>query len=503
MLPVLTTRIGLQPGQYLQFDDVWHDAEVNFDGQPRGIRPLEFACYDVFSAAKIAYGIRPMIYNAETGKREGLKEKEMRFLAAHILIDVGVYKEGSTWIVEHGTAAIRGAMEERIKKFAGKLVRFERSAILGEQVHDGMFPGRGGGNFRVKALIESLHALSHTIAAALPGQVGKDRNHYPEQMSGLSKYNEALIKAALKLPQERALLLISPLLHFDRYTAIVAELYARMDDRDWHELEGWEKAGLMISEYCLGEGGNWFSMENMLAMSPEQRAAITAFLQTRPDLQRTRRLSPREVWNRGKTNLTRLNKYLLPELLEKDDGFVMPVQKNGLIVFADRYLGPGKHIYYSTVQTPDGFMQQLCREREYLFHVTPYHAESLFVSDAASGAVIGIAPRYDVAQRFDQNGIEALMGAQAHDKKLLTDPIKDRHHDEAETRAAMIRWNEEVKAGKIATRMDRQLQRDLAETHVTSEDMAAATDREETETGDVSTGDDRFSPEEIAEVLKT
>ncbi|MCX6994160.1 MAG: hypothetical protein NT011_13600 [Kiritimatiellaeota bacterium] len=509
LLPVLTTRVGLQPGQYYQFDDMWHDAEVNFEGQPKGMRPLEFACYDVFSASKIAYGIRPQLFDPETGKRDRLKEKEMRFMLAHVLCDVGFHKDGCTLIVEHGTAAIKPELEKRIKRHVKEdMIKISRSAILGEQVHEGMFPGRGGGNFKIKPLIEASHALSHTIAAALPGQVGMDRDHYPEQMAGLSKYNEALIKAAAKLPVERARMLISFLLHFDIYTSIMSELYARMDDRDWHALEGWEKAGLMISEFCLGEGGNWFPMENLLAMKPDQRAAITAFLQTRPDLQRTRRLSPREVWNRGKPNLVRLSKYLTPEILEYDDGFTKKVQKDGLIVFEDRYLGPGKHIYFSTVQTPDGFMQQLCREREYLLHVTPYHADSLFVSDAESGAMIGIAPRYDLAQRFDQHGIETLMGRQAHDMKLLSDPIKDRHHDEAEVRAAMIRWNEEVLNGKIATRVDRQLQKDLAEMPVTSEDVAAATGRDpttlkelrgagETETGDV------YSAAEIAEVLKT
>ena len=467
ILPVLTTRVGLQPGQYYQFDDMWHDMDVNFYGQPKGLRPQEFACYDVFSASKIAYGIRPQLINAETGKRETLKEKEMRFMAVHILCDIGFHKDGCTFILEHGTAAIRAEMQARIERHAGReTIKFQRSGILGEQVHEGMFPGAGGGNFRVKALIESLHSLSHTIAAALPGQVGKDRNHYPERHAGASSYNESLIKAAMKMPYERARMLVSPLLHFDVYVSLVAELYARMDDRDWHALEGWEKAGLMISEFCLAPGENWIPMDNLLAMNPDQRAAVTAFIQTRPELQRVRRLSPREVWTRGKPNLTRLSKFLVPELLNREDGRLMKVQPNGTIVFEDRYLGPGKHIYYATVETPDKYMQALCREQEYLVHVTPYHPESAYISNAASGALIGIAPRYDLAQRFDQHALETLMGAQAHDMKLLSDPIRDRHQDEAAAREAMIRWNEDVKARKPITdnqRKEAQTQTELAE----------------------------------------
>jgi hypothetical protein len=108
-------------------------------------------------------------------------------------------------------------------------------------------------------------------------------------------------------------------------------------------------------------------------------------------------------------------------------------------------------------------MQQLCRQREYLFHVTPYHAEDLYVSDKESGAMIGIAPRYDVAPRFDQHAIAVLQGKQAHDLKLLSDPIKERHEDEANAREAMIRWNAEVIKGTPLTDTERKEAMDQTE----------------------------------------
>ena len=53
---VFTTRVGLHPGQFLVFDDVWHDLKCNVlgSGQRAARRPLELACLDIFSGAKVA-----------------------------------------------------------------------------------------------------------------------------------------------------------------------------------------------------------------------------------------------------------------------------------------------------------------------------------------------------------------------------------------------------------------------------------------------------------------
>jgi hypothetical protein len=445
--PVLTTRVGLLCGQIYQFDDMWHDAEVNFDGQARGLRPLEFCAYDVASASKIAWGLRPQLVNEETGKRDRLKEREFRFLLVHVLCDVGWHKGGCRLMVEHGTAAIRAELEKQIARLTGGTVTVDRSGILGEQVQAGMWPGRGGGNFRFKALVESGHSLSHNLLAAAPGQVGKDRDSAPEQMAGMTRYNADLLKAAAALAPERAALLMLPLLPFGQYAGIVNEAYERMDWRAWHNLEGWEQAGWMVSEYRLGEESNWFSQTKLLAMPADQRAAVTAYLGSAPEMMRVRRLSPREVWMRGQGELSRLPWCVVPELLGQDDGAVMRVGDDGMIAFEDRYLGPGRHVYHGAVETPEGFVQTLCRGREYLLHVSPYRPESVIVSDRDSGAVLGMAARYERAPAFDRGAVLRLAGKQAHAAKMLAEPVQARHQDAAAARAAMAAHNEAVLAG--------------------------------------------------------
>ncbi len=451
VLPVLTTRVGLHLGQYLQFDDKWHDAEVNFPGQKTSVRPLEFVCRDVLSAATWARGIRPRIFNEDTGRRENLKEREMRFMAAYILTEVGVYKGGSTWIVEHGTAAFSDTDFERINRIHPGLIRPERSGILAEQVHAGMWAGKEGGNFRLKGLLEGLHSLDHNALAAVAGQVGKGRDNCPEQFKHLSAYNIEVIKAAAQLDPERRAMLQWPLLPVARYVSIAMELYDRLEDRKWHEMQGWSECGFEVAEYRLGEGSNWFPMASLDAMEPAQRAAIAAFIQASPDCRRVRNLSPREVKAKLRDELTVLPLHVIPDILRHDDGFETRVEHDGTIQFQQKYLGPGVHVFHATAITPVGFHQALTPGRKYWVHVTPYQPDRLFISEKDSGVIIGIAPRYDRAPRYDIDAIHSLQGAQAHHRAQLAAPVKARHQDEAEARLALVAHNDAVISGAPAT----------------------------------------------------
>lgn len=456
ILPVLTTRVGLAAGQYFQFDDKWFDLEVNFEGQARGIRPLEFCCYDVFSASKVAYVVRPRLV-ADSGKRQNLNEREFRYLVADLLINKGFHRDGCTLIVEHGTAAIRADMQRRLEEISDGKIRVERSGILDQQVHAGMFPGSTGGNFHMKALCESLHGSDHNNLAALPGQVGRDMKDAavtPEQYSKLTAYNQAMIAAMATLPAERRAQLMFPLLPFTQFVRVIEDIYCRMDWRSNHSLEGWQEAGLMISEFRLGEGSNWFPMDSLLAMDAGQRAAIDSFLRANHQHMRVRRLSPREVWMRGQAELTRLSKLHLPEILGMEDAREVRVASNGLVEFEDRYLGPQTHIFFGTVTTPDGFMQSLAKGRAYLAHTTPMAPDEMWVTDKSSGALLGIARRYDRARRGDIAATHQLMGLQAHDRAQQADVVAQRHQDEIASKAHMLAHNQLVLAGAPITQAE-------------------------------------------------
>jgi hypothetical protein len=449
ILPVLHTRVGLLPGQWMQFDDMWIDLKAMFAGQKEPIRPLEFACYDVHSACKIAWGIRPRT-EREDGTKTGLKEVEFRFLLAHVLCDVGFHREGVTLVVEHGTAAIREPLERKLAAFSNGAIKVERSGIVGEQVHAGMFPGRARGNPKFKALIECSHGISHNLAAALPAQTGNCPAAAPEQLAGLDAYCRSLVKAAAELPAERRDQLLFPALSFSRMVSLVGEIYDRMNARTWHDLEGWEECGYLVEEFRLGDDANWMPKESLLAMPPNKRLAVAAYLEGHPELMRLRKLSPRDVWARGKKDLARLPMCHLPDILGPEAARRVRVEANGTIAFQDIYLGPGKHIYTARIATPDGFAQSLRRDASYAAFATPYHPEHLWIVDPDSGALIGYAPRYDRAAYGDEAALHRLLGQQRSDLAEQSAPVRERHADAAQERAALVAHNRAVLDGDSA-----------------------------------------------------
>jgi len=227
----------------------------------------------------------------------------------------------------------------------------------------------------------------------------------------------------------------------------VMELFDRIEDRKWHEMEGWEECNFMQAEYRLGEQSNWFPISSLDAMEPIDRAAIEAFLRTRGECKRVRRLSPREVRAKLSHELVTIPMHQIPDILRHDDGFETRVEHDGTIQFEDKYLGPGTHIFHGTAVTPIGVHQALTPGRKYWVHITPYQPDRLFISEADSGVIIGLAPRYDRAPRYDVEAINRLQGAQAHHRAQLAAPVKARHQHEAEQRAALVAHNAAVIAG--------------------------------------------------------
>ena len=182
---VFTTRVGLEVGQYYLFDDMWHDFKVVTLGQRHAQRLLQFHSLDLFSGCNFARGIKPVIENEITQAQERLKEVEMLYLVAYVLGVIGYRPAGTTLVAEHGTAAIRPDIEQMLSRFTGGAVKVQRSGLEGAAAFAGMYHGRSKGNWRMKAALESSHNLIHNETAntlLIPGQVGMDRDHCPEDM---------------------------------------------------------------------------------------------------------------------------------------------------------------------------------------------------------------------------------------------------------------------------------------------------------------------------------
>lgn len=442
--PVLTTRRGLPVGAAYEFDDKWHDAETLYQGRPVPVRGLEFAGYDVASALKFVKVLRPRVTESD-GRRDSLKEREFRWLHAHVLTGIGFHRDGVRLYVEHGTAAIRDALETRVKGVPefGPLITYCRSGILSEQAHAGLWPGRGGGNFRMKPLVEGGHRIDHDAMASLPGQVGKDPSHKPESHEALVRYHADLMRAAAKLPERTRALLQLGMLTWEQYVQAYDIITDAIAWRTDHDLEGWDDRTAV--EWRTSEtSDDWHSLDDLLALSEHERAVTAAWLSAHPSCKRARPMSRMEVWSAGQTDLIRVPLFDMTALMMPEDARPATVGADGLIRFHDQYLGRDEQIYHAQVRTRAGYLCAVPPGRVVQLLHNPFCPQQVWLTDPESGRLMGMAPRLDRAPKYDQHAILAAAGDQNADlaRKLL--PIRGRHQAAAEDRAVMVGHNADV-----------------------------------------------------------
>ena len=235
--PVYSTRVGMPVGAEYQFDDMWDDLVVSVPGvNSKLVRPLQFRCIDRASTHLVSWGVKPQILRDDQS-REGLGKALFKATVADVLCNQGFRPKdagGTVFVIEHGTASLSEEECALVTRLTDGAVTFRRSDVLGKQVNDGVFPGQGHGNFRAKALLESLHRLPHFAAAALPGQVGSVSQHGMgvESLYGLEKYANRLLAAYERIPAAiRNQVSYGGALPFACYRVLMAELYELIDTR--------------------------------------------------------------------------------------------------------------------------------------------------------------------------------------------------------------------------------------------------------------------------------
>jgi hypothetical protein len=488
---VYSTRAGLLVGQMYMFDDMWWDLKVNYPGNQRAQRVIELAVVDVASACRFAWGAKPRREDLDTGKMRNLNECDMRQLLAHVLINIGFHPEGCRMVVEHGTAAASSELEALIGHLTQGAVTFERSGIISDPIHKGLWCGQPRGNYKRKAALESQHSLCHTVAAALKGQIGRNRDNAPEQMYGLEQYNTQLIKAAAALPPERARMLMLPVLSFNDAVAAMSDLYRAMNLRTWHNLEGWEECGYVATQYRVSPfADDWFSADRLLDLPGDEYAVLYSAIQAHPEkFSRTIRLAPQHVFDAGKQQLTKLPKSCMPQILGEKLAIQKTIRPDGLITYSNQEFGPSEFRYLArSVKDINGFDVALAPGLKVMIHINPFNTDECFVSHAESGAYIGIASRWQTVCKTDTAALERQAGKQAHIEAQLRAPMARRGQKVIKEKIAAHQHNARVLGGAPIVEGDGA--------PIDDADMDAVTDFEPTDDSG------RVSDEEIAELLR-
>jgi hypothetical protein len=398
---VFTSRVGLKPGQIFFFDDQVHDVRVNFVGNQRKIqRPLELVCMDCFSAAFVAHGFKPTVWNNATESRVMLRQEDMVWFAMHWLLNVGWREDTGTQVIaEHGTAAFPSWLSEKISELTQGKITFTAGGVDRRAAFPGMFEGPARGNFRIKAGLESSFNLVRNETADVtqfPGQVGRNRDSAPEEWEARMRQNEGLLLAAQALPKELAEQLRFPFLEWNQFVHLALSIYDVIDRRTWHELEGWKAAGLLAHEWRLAPEAPWLPMASLLSLDDGQRVVAEGLLAADPvGLSRVRKLSPREVWQRQAGELTRAPGYWLALLLppEAPYAFERTVGSDHLFEFQDGEVSPEPLRFLACVDRPmegagtlrvtdprsGGYLRP---GEKYLTHLNPWCPNELHLCDA-------------------------------------------------------------------------------------------------------------------------
>ena len=500
---VLTTRYGLKLCEFIQFDDVEWDLKVNFPGQRQAMRPRGFFAVDVLSACDVGMFWKPTLWDQAEDKKKTLTERDFLWFVLHTLMDTGYRadQQGTTLIWEHGTATVRDrALLSTLERLTGGRVRPAVSGILGVEQMAGMFEGTGRGNFRFKSLRESLFGLLHNYFQQLPGQVGLNRDRSPEQMAGLERYNAEILALVPKLSPERAANLQVPLLTWAEFNEAALRLLDRIANRTDHEMEGWGRCGFLKTFWRLAEGHQWISQDEFDTYSEAQRLAVTTLISSDPArFQQQRRMSPREVLNAGRNELTRLRHEQLPVLLShraEEMGREVTVRRGLITIESDEFgLDP---VCFQALDARRGRGHRLQEGEKFLAFVNPIEPSHLVACDSKM-RIAAICQLWDRPSRNDLDAVGTMMGRQRAHENLMHREQDARHlYGFAAEHARMLKHNEDVKEGKPVTPEERAHARDLDERVATEGEATAADFLSAPETPvEVSTDDGDISGEEF------
>ena len=453
---IITTRVGLYVGSHFVIDDVTRDFKVILISNGGKIaRIQELGILDLFSADRFAVQRRPEFTRDSDGKKDRIKEREMRFLIAAQLRNTGYSKRGSEYTVEGGTATIRKPLEQWLANTVDTAITVRRPGDTGKTQVIAGYWGSGGGNPKHKAALESHHNYLANESDALIAATGHDRNE-PEWLHGLECITEDVINWMRKLPPERAADLRAPMLEYWQGLRLLADIDHQIAWRTKHSLEGWEQCGHTTIEFrrdLLRD--EWLSTSDLLTLPPHEQFMLAHISEQYPAFRRARKLAPREVFAAGAQSLCKVPDHIIALMFcDRDLGDDLRQTKaltaNGTLEIDDIDVEPGTMIFEGFVVTPDNETRRLHERSKYGIVCNPFDRDALWVYDA-NGAYLGTAARRIRVCQLDTHGMEHALGRRSHAIAELLTPMRDRHAGAVQAIAELQAHNARVKAGLPVT----------------------------------------------------
>jgi hypothetical protein len=463
LLPsILKTRIGLHFGEVVFCDDQDYDLKIMGRGTgQRALRPQGFNFLDYLSGAFVHHVIRLRWWDAPADQYRTLTQQDFTWaLLAHLQRN-GYRRDehGTTFVMEHGTAtgfdnaklATGGgqhSLEDALFAVSGGCIKVNRSGLFNGPAFAGMlFRPQSSGNPNFKAPLESMFSLVRSRMAALPGATGRNRDLKPAEQYGQDLYIGQLMKLWDRLDERHRAAMVLPVLTAEEFGTAAAAVYAAINARTDHALEGWEALGFTQPQlrFTPDARSAWLSRPEVEALDPDSRALLEAKAE-KPGHMRPAKLAPADVARQYAGELTKLPDYCIPLLVPTAWARPVTVKDNRTVVIQDQLLGAEPFSYIARIEDR-GAVQVLQPGTELLCYLNPYDCERLVIC-RPDGAFLGTLRQQPRAGFMDQASIVDQMKGRAELKADLDTGVRPYMQPLMDERQEMKRVNDRLAKGE-------------------------------------------------------
>lgn len=286
MPPIVGTREGLRPLEWVAFDDWESDFLVVVPGVEVPCKLRGLVCKDVATDMWLRFVLRPAVPR-EDDKEDGIKRRDMKLLVSDLLRNFGYPTDyAMNLVIERGTATLDTGDIAALEELSGGMIKVRLTQMISGCVLLGGFADRAAGNPRGKSWIESGFNLLHNEAGDLAGQKGRRYDLAPAELEARKKHARELLRAGRDLPPSLRAQLRLPFQSLDEARAAWERIMIAVNCVERHDCEGFAE----VVKWRFYEGDQWQEWEKLLDHPPETRDRVQVWRRKETRMERWARL---------------------------------------------------------------------------------------------------------------------------------------------------------------------------------------------------------------------
>ncbi|MEM6916696.1 MAG: hypothetical protein AAF491_09045, partial [Verrucomicrobiota bacterium] len=294
------TRFGMRYREWIYTDDQDYDnSAVSLLNGRRDMKPQGFNTLDYLTGHFETWGVQLRRFDEDSGKVRGINQEFYVWTVLYDLIQNGFRTDEVKTTVIHELATAKGYTKK--DGFGESFAEILETITQGQVVMDcsgrfdeGMFAQifsegigkQSAGNFRFKASLESAFHRIRTQSSGLLGNVGNRYQVTPEHNARIDRYTKTILSAIDDLPVEERQAVFDlvrfPKHTWEEFTQLLNYVYAAVNQRTDHKLEGWGRCGFILPGWSVknplhpNSPPALYTREDFLALDPEAQQYIQA-----------------------------------------------------------------------------------------------------------------------------------------------------------------------------------------------------------------------------------